>query len=112
MFIDSRHTAKRKESKQHSLFKAFLQSYFLMFFAPTLKGEHQKIRLPSGLRGNANFHLFNLLLSYYPIYAYLPMTTDIPCGIPANALPGQQVENQQALKYFYKTHTKTKKILK
>jgi len=36
---------------------AHLKTLFSDVFAPTLKGEHQKIRLPSGFRGKANFLL-------------------------------------------------------
>jgi hypothetical protein len=76
MFINISYTASTAKSKQSFLLKVFLSSYFLMFLAPTLKGEHQKIRLPSGLRGKADFHL---LLTKY-----------LPCGIPLNAKSGQQ----------------------
>jgi len=51
--------------------KAYLKTPFSDVSAPTLKGEHQKIRLPClpdrqalGLRGKANFQFFEVPLNY------------------------------------------------
>ena len=76
MFIYTTHKASTAKSELSFVLKAFPVTYFQMFLAPTLKGETSENQPPFRARGKADFHL--------------SLTKDLPCGIPANALPGRR----------------------
>jgi hypothetical protein len=50
--------------------RACLKTPFSDVSAPALKGEHQKISLPSRLRGSANFHLQETSFTFINFLTY------------------------------------------
>ena len=110
MFIYTTHTASTAESKQSFLLKAFPTTYFQMFFTPSCKvrlrsPEHcrrtsrslEYVISPTSRRGFASPQCDCIYRAVSPSFVrmnsadfHLLLTKDLPCGIPANALPGRR----------------------